>query len=82
MIVDPKGGDYSVYRGATVITPNRKELGEATRMAVGSHKELRAATRALGQKVGAEAVLVTLSEDGMMLNSRRAAGRSMRKPIR
>ena len=70
MIVDPKGGDYSVYRGVTVITPNRKELGEATRMAVGSHKELRAATRALGQKVGAEAVLVTLSEDGMMLNSR------------
>ncbi len=70
VIVDPKGGDYSVYRGVTVITPNRKELGEATRMAVGSHKELRAATRALGQKVGAEAVLVTLSEDGMMLNSR------------
>jgi D-beta-D-heptose 7-phosphate kinase/D-beta-D-heptose 1-phosphate adenosyltransferase len=70
VIVDPKGSDYAIYRGANVITPNRKELGEATRMAVGSHKELRAATRALGQKVGAEAVLVTLSEDGMMLNSR------------
>jgi D-beta-D-heptose 7-phosphate kinase/D-beta-D-heptose 1-phosphate adenosyltransferase len=71
VIVDPKGGDFSIYRGATVITPNRKELGEATRLAVGSHKELRAATRALGQIVAAEAVLVTLSEDGMMLNSRK-----------
>jgi D-beta-D-heptose 7-phosphate kinase/D-beta-D-heptose 1-phosphate adenosyltransferase len=71
VIVDPKGSDYSVYRGATVITPNRKELGEATRMAVASHKELRAATRELGRTIGADAVLVTLSEDGMMLNSRK-----------
>ena len=27
VIVDPKAHDYRVYRGATVITPNRKELG-------------------------------------------------------
>ena len=27
VIVDPKGHDYRVYRGATLITPNRKELG-------------------------------------------------------
>ena len=31
MIVDPKRGDWSAYRGATVITPNRKELQLATR---------------------------------------------------
>ena len=29
VIVDPKGIDYSIYRGATLITPNRKELGDA-----------------------------------------------------
>src|SRR3954468_6857173 len=31
VIVDPKTADYSVYRGATVITPNRRELASATR---------------------------------------------------
>src|SRR5258708_3032251 len=30
VVVDPKGSDFSIYRGATVITPNRKELAEAT----------------------------------------------------
>src|SRR5437773_152389 len=31
VIVDPKGKDYSVYRGATLITPNRQELADVTR---------------------------------------------------
>ena len=31
VIVDPKSTDFAIYRGATVITPNRKELAEATR---------------------------------------------------
>src|SRR5437764_14494602 len=31
LIVDPKAPDYAVYRGATVITPNRRELANATR---------------------------------------------------
>ena len=30
VVVDPKGRDYGIYRGATVITPNRQELAEAT----------------------------------------------------
>ena len=29
VIVDPKGHDYRIYRGATLITPNRKELAAA-----------------------------------------------------
>ena len=33
-IVDPKGGDYSAYRGASVVTPNRRELAEASGMPV------------------------------------------------
>ena len=40
VVVDPKGGDFSIYRGATVITPNRKELAEATRMPAGSNAEI------------------------------------------
>ncbi len=36
VIVDPKGTDFSRYRGATVITPNRKELETATGMKAGT----------------------------------------------
>ena len=73
VIVDPKGADYSVYRGATIITPNRKELADATRLAVDSHAELAEAAHALARAVGSKAVLVTLSEEGMMLHQSRAA---------
>ena len=69
VIVDPKGNDFSIYRGATIITPNRKELADATRRTVESHAELAAAAKALGRAVRSEAVLVTLSEDGMMLHA-------------
>jgi D-beta-D-heptose 7-phosphate kinase/D-beta-D-heptose 1-phosphate adenosyltransferase len=73
VIVDPKGGDYSIYRGATIITPNRKELSDATRQPVDTHAELAAAAHRLARAVGSKAVLVTLSEDGMMLHAGRAA---------
>ena len=49
VIVDPKGSDFSVYRGATLITPNRKELAEATRRAARSDAEIAAAAEAAGR---------------------------------
>jgi D-beta-D-heptose 7-phosphate kinase / D-beta-D-heptose 1-phosphate adenosyltransferase len=61
VVVDPKGADFSIYRGATVITPNRKELAESTRMPVGTEGEIAAAAAAIRGTVGAKAVLVTLS---------------------
>lgn len=67
VVVDPKGLDFSVYRGATLITPNRKELGEATHRPVRDLAELDAAAAELQRMVASEAVLVTLSEDGMLL---------------
>src|SRR5262249_47737758 len=67
VIVGPKGTDYSGYRGATLITPNRKELADVTRRPVGGKAEVEAAASELLGTVGCDAVLVTLSEDGMML---------------
>jgi D-beta-D-heptose 7-phosphate kinase/D-beta-D-heptose 1-phosphate adenosyltransferase len=66
-IVDPKHADYSIYRGATLITPNRKELGDAIRRPVASRSDVETAARELVRFSGCKAVLVTLSEDGMML---------------
>lgn len=67
VIVDPKGRDYSIYRGATLITPNRQELAAATGTAARSDDEVAAAAQGLKDALGAQAVLVTRSEDGMTL---------------
>jgi len=69
VVVDPKGRDYSVYRGATVITPNRQELAAVTHTAAESDEDIVVAATALAEAVDAEAVLVTRSEDGMTLVS-------------
>jgi D-beta-D-heptose 7-phosphate kinase/D-beta-D-heptose 1-phosphate adenosyltransferase len=74
VVVDPKGIDFSIYRGATMVTPNKKELADATRQPVDSHAEIGAAAAALSRTVGSKAVLVTLSEDGMLLQTGRKAG--------
>ncbi len=67
VIVDPKGRDYSIYKGATLITPNRQELAAATGTAARSDDEVAEAARGLKNALGAQAVLVTRSEDGMTL---------------
>ncbi|HWI25754.1 MAG TPA: D-glycero-beta-D-manno-heptose-7-phosphate kinase [Stellaceae bacterium] len=67
VIVDPKGRDYAIYRGASVVKPNRRELGEATKMPVSSDAEVEWAARSLIARHGFEAVLVTLSQHGMLL---------------
>ncbi len=66
VLVDPKGEDYSRYRGATLVTPNRAEL----RAVIGSWSSeaaLTAKTQILRQRLGLGAVLVTRSEEGMTL---------------
>lgn len=67
VIVDPKGIDYGTYRGATLLKPNRRELGEATKRPVGSEREIVDAARALIGDHELAAVLVSLSQDGMLL---------------
>ena len=67
VIVDPKGRDYGRYAGADVVTPNRRELAEATGLGVDDERGIVAAAQVLLQRHGFGAVLVTRSEDGMSL---------------
>ena len=67
VIVDPKGADYGIYAGADLVTPNRKELAEATGMAVNSVGAATEAATGLMRQHGFGAVLVTMSGDGMVL---------------
>jgi D-beta-D-heptose 7-phosphate kinase/D-beta-D-heptose 1-phosphate adenosyltransferase len=68
VIVDPKGHDYGVYRGATLITPNAKELAAAVHRPVRTEAEIAAAAAELAHRLESEAVLVTRSEEGMSLH--------------
>jgi len=66
ILVDPKGDDYSRYRGATLLTPNRGEFREiAGRW--NSEAELAAKAEKLRTELDIEALLVTRSEEGMTL---------------
>lgn len=67
VVVDPKGPDYDRYAGADVVTPNRRELAEATEMPVDSEAAIVAAATVLRRAHGFGAVLVTRAEDGMTL---------------
>ncbi len=73
VVVDPKGTDYARYRGANVLTPNRRELAEASGMPVGTADEIVAAARRLMGRLDLDAVLVTRSQDGMTLVEREGA---------
>ena len=66
VLVDPKGEDYSLYRGATLVTPNRAELRAVTG-GWSSEQALTAKVQHLRQKLGLGGVLVTRSEEGMTL---------------
>jgi D-beta-D-heptose 7-phosphate kinase/D-beta-D-heptose 1-phosphate adenosyltransferase len=67
VIVDPKVSDFSIYSGATLITPNRKELADAARRPLTHAADISAAADELRRLAGTEAVLVTLSDEGMTL---------------
>jgi rfaE bifunctional protein kinase chain/domain len=66
VLVDPKGSDYSIYRGATLITPNRGELMLITGK-WNNDAELAAKATRLRRDLGLVAILVTRSEEGMSL---------------
>ena len=66
VVVDPKGANYSRYRGATVIKPNTHELEQFTRRPIRTDAELREAGGALASELGG-AVLLTQGPTGMTL---------------
>jgi rfaE bifunctional protein kinase chain/domain len=66
VLIDPKGDDYSRYRGASVVTPNRAELREvAGRWR--SEDDLTARAHKLLADLDLGALLLTRSEEGMTL---------------
>jgi len=66
VVIDPKGNDFSHYRGATVITPNMSEF-EAVVGHCASEEEIVSKGEALREQLQLDALLITRSEKGMTL---------------
>lgn len=69
VIVDPKGRNYFQYNGASVITPNKRELADATGQTLEDDAAIVDGARSLIEQFNIASVLVTRSQDGMSVVS-------------
>lgn len=65
--IDPKGLDYTKYRGATVITPNLREAALASRTVIIDEKSLQRAGKIILKFAQSQYLLITRGKDGMTL---------------
>ena len=66
VIVDPKTADFSRYRGATLLTPNRKEASQAAGIDITDEASLIEAAGRIMQTAELEKLLITMGADGMV----------------
>lgn len=67
VLVDPKGEDYSKYRGAYLLTPNKTEAKLATGVDINDEESLLDALKKLRDSASLEVPMITLSEDGIAI---------------
>ena len=67
LLVDPKGLDYSKYKGAYLLTPNKKEASEATNEIITNKKSLTKAIQKLKDQCNLSVSIITLSEEGIAI---------------
>jgi D-beta-D-heptose 7-phosphate kinase / D-beta-D-heptose 1-phosphate adenosyltransferase len=75
VLVDPKGSDYSRYRGATLVTPNRKEAEEALGRPLRELDELPQAARDLIRVADLKSAVITLGSQGIFYLHKDGASR-------
>lgn len=67
VLVDPKGKNFKKYRGAFLLTPNKKELSDATGIQITDDDSIKRALKVLKNLTNSSKQLVTLSEKGIAL---------------
>lgn len=67
VVVDPKGIDYSKYRGATCIKPNKKEATLITGRKIKTRADAIDVAELIKQQGGFSEVMITLGSDGLVL---------------
>ncbi|MEO6596033.1 MAG: bifunctional heptose 7-phosphate kinase/heptose 1-phosphate adenyltransferase [Planctomycetota bacterium] len=64
-VVDPKGKDYSIYRGVDLLTPNREEAEAATGITIRESGDLHRVAQRLREITGIKTAVITLGKDGI-----------------
>ena len=67
VLVDPKGKNYNKYQGATILTPNLREITEACGLEETDSKLVEQAGEKLLSELGLKGLLITKGEEGMTL---------------
>ena len=67
VLIDPKGSDYSKYKGAFLLTPNKKEAINATQIIIKDDKSLTLAIQKLKKDCKLKISLITLSDQGIAI---------------
>jgi D-beta-D-heptose 7-phosphate kinase / D-beta-D-heptose 1-phosphate adenosyltransferase len=67
VIVDPKGNDYLKYKGAFLLTPNKKEAAEITNIHIKDNKTLLDAAKKIKTELKLNISLITMSEQGIAI---------------
>jgi len=67
ILVDPKGRDFSKYKGAYLLTPNKKEASEATKINLNNRNNIELAIKNLKKDCDLTVSLITLSEEGVAI---------------
>jgi rfaE bifunctional protein kinase chain/domain len=76
MTVDPKKKNFDTFRGVTLFKPNLKELTEGLKIDLGSdfRSELMTVAQSLRERLNAEYILTTLSENGVLISVKNHTG--------
>ena len=83
VIVDPeRGEDYSGYRDATCLLPNRFEAETATGIKLDGQEAYREAARKLVEELSLESVVIKLDRDGMFYMTAAGDAKHIRNPAR
>ncbi|HRC26086.1 MAG TPA: D-glycero-beta-D-manno-heptose-7-phosphate kinase [Alphaproteobacteria bacterium] len=82
VLIDPKGRDYGRYRGASVVTPNRKELVEASGgKPLPDDESLVAAAHRVCLEAGVESMVATRAAEGMTVVQGKPGGGGFERPL-
>ncbi|MDF1874420.1 D-glycero-beta-D-manno-heptose-7-phosphate kinase [Sulfurimonas sp. SAG-AH-194-I05] len=73
VLVDPKGSNFAKYKGAYLLTPNKKEAVLATGIDISNSKSLKQALQKLKKECDLGISLITLSEDGIAIYDKEVA---------
>jgi rfaE bifunctional protein kinase chain/domain len=68
-LLDPKGADFTKYKGVNIVKPNKKEASIASGIEINDKRSLKAACIKIQEITNCDSVVITMSEEGIAIFS-------------